>query len=178
MVLSKTLRIAFCVFFEILSLCIVFLLSIFYLFGGFNLIKYEHELIFLLVYLLFLFLLIFIPMLMLKFRILHILFLYIFVFIVFMFLFKNANMYIREKYSDFSYTDWANKPVVRQIMYKDLKSDKNFLSYDKEQVSEKLGVPDERENNNFYYKTFPGYIVVEFQNDNRVKQIYWEHPLN
>lgn len=178
MVLSKTIKIAFFVFFEILSLGIIFLLSIFYLFGGFNLIKYECGLIFLLVYLLFLFLLIFIPVIMLKFRVLYISLLYIFVFIVFIFAFKSANIYIREKYSEFSYMDWTNKPIVRQIMYKGLKSDKNFLSYDKDQVSEKLGLPDEKENNNFYYKTYPGYIVVEFQNDNRVKQIYWEHPLD
>lgn len=178
MVLSKTNKIAFLVFFEILSLGIIFLLSIFYLFGGFNLIKYECGLIFLLVNLLFLFFLMFIPVLMIKFKVLYISLLYIFVCIVFMLAFKNANIHIREKYSEFSYMDWANKPIVRQIMYKDLKSDKNFLSYNKDQVSEKLGLPDEKENNKFYYKTYPGYIVVEFQNDNRINQIYWEHPLD
>lgn len=174
--MSKTQKVAVVVFLEIISFSIILFMSIIFLFGGFNLIRYEYKLVFLLLCVLGVSLAI-VPIFILKYKALYIIAIYLCSCLLFVNLTKFTNCYLLEKYEKFSANEWINKPVVRQVMYKDLENNEKFFLYDKKQVINELGIPEEQNDKKYYYKTFPGYIVIEFDN-NIVKRVYWEHPLD
>ena len=157
------------------SIFITAILGICYLFGGLNLEIFEYGFIFYMAITLFVILIIFIPFLIIKYKIKYVIALYLLIFIVFVIGLSSSSKYIYVKYKEFSYDLWTKHSIVRQIMYLDLEDDETFLSYNRDQVIDKLGEPDSKDTINFYYDTSPGDIIVEFDN-NIVKRIYWYFP--
>lgn len=173
--MSRIVKFFIIICFEIVSVLIIAILGICYLFGGLNLEIFEYGIIFYIGLILFIISIIFIPFFLIKYKIKYITVIYLLIVIVSIIGLSFSSQYIREKYNEFSYDLWANYEVIRQVMYLDLENDKTFLSYNKEEVVKKLGKPDSEDISNFYYNTSPGDIVVEFDND-IVKKIYWRFP--
>lgn len=169
-------------------ICSIFLLyneGLLYLFGGYNLLRYEYGILFKIPYMLGILLLILIPILLIIFTIKEgccfkysfCVLLYMIIVFCFTIALGRLNTYTIKKYQNFSYELWNDKPYVRQIMYKSLADDEKFYTLDKTEVLKKMGVPDKIDENYFIYKTSPGYILVLF-NNNKVNSIKYNSFLD
>ncbi len=176
--MSKMIKLAILIGICVFSIYIICVDGLIYLFGGYDLLRYEYGALFKVPYIVCVFLLILIPI-MLIISIIKDKNCFKFIFFVVMYIILalglivgvgKLNTYTASKYQNFSYKIWNNKPYVRQIMYKSLVSDKSIYSLNKKEIINKLGTPDEEEDNFLSYKTMPGKIVITF-NNNRVDSI-------
>lgn len=173
--MDKILKFLIILCLEIISVIIILILGICYLFGGLNLEIFEFGFIFYIMIIFFIVLIIAIPFFVIKYKFKYIFIAYLLTVFVFCLGVRSSIEHINGKYASFSYDLWTNYDVVRQVMYKDLENDKEFFSYSRDKVIEKLGEPNLKYTDEFCYKTAPGYIVVEFGND-KVEKIYWDFP--
>lgn len=146
----------------IISLLLVCIIFIIYSMNEFALEHYEYGFLWDIFITFFVVLFIAIPILVSKTRKIYPVVIYFLSIFVFIFVCRYESIYISNKYIHFSESTWENNIAARKIMYEDLKNDKEFLSYSKEQVIEKLGAPYLNKGDTIYYETIPGNIRIKF----------------
>lgn len=75
-----------------------------------------------------------------------------------------------DKYKTFSYEEWNENPVVRQIMYSSLLEEDGILGKTSQEAKDEIGEPDYEEQDGvngvmYAYKTSPGTIRIYIKND-------------
>lgn len=164
------MKLAILTIMECISLILIFSFGVFYILGGFNLHIFEYGFAWNIYLIVITILFLIIPMLIFKYKTIYTISIFIIIVIIFICSVRANDNYINNKYQNFSRDLWVNNKIVRQIMYKSLENDEEFLSFNKAQVIEKLGTPDFDNVNKIGYLTQQAEIEIVFY-ENKIVSI-------
>lgn len=167
---GENMKLAILIIMECISVVLLFSFGIFFILGGFDLQIFEYGFIWNIYLIVFAILFLAVPIFIIKIKAKYIITTFALILIMFVCGVNATDNYINNKYQDFSKELWVNKKIVRQIMYKTLEKDEEFLSYNKVQVIEKLGTPDFDNGYKIGYLTQQAEIEINF-NDNKIESI-------